>query len=107
MPEDVADFVHYCRVVRRLPDMTCSPYEHNVTACMNFLQADGITDWQTVRPPDLRRFLAAEQFLRPAPSSEVRTVAALKCFFRFRLENEYLESDPAWCAGAVKRQWTA
>jgi integrase/recombinase XerC len=43
----------------------------------------------------LRRFLADESARRPAPSSQARTVAALKCFFRFLLENEQIDRDPA------------
>jgi site-specific recombinase XerD len=41
------------------------------------------------------RFLADEATRRPAPSSQARTVAALKGFFRFLLENEQIERDPA------------
>lgn len=48
-----------------------------------------------MRPADLRRFLADEATRRPAPSSQARTVAALKCFFRFLLENEQIDRDPA------------
>jgi hypothetical protein len=60
-----------------------------------FLQNDSLSALAEVRTPDLRRFLAYEQTNRPAPSSQARTVAALKCFFRFCVENEYLERDPA------------
>jgi site-specific recombinase XerD len=47
-----------------------------------------------VRPTHLRRFLAEESTRRPAPSSQARTVAALKCFFRFLYENELIDRDP-------------
>src|SRR5581483_2248897 len=53
MQSQVDEFIRYCRLERRL-----------------------------VEPPDLRRFLAAETERRPAPSSQARTVAALKSFFR-------------------------
>jgi integrase/recombinase XerC len=43
----------------------------------------------------LRRFLAEESVRRPAPSSQSRTVAALKCFFRFLEENEQTDRYPA------------
>jgi integrase len=52
-----------------------------------------------VRPGDVRRFLADEATRRRAPSSQARTVAALKCFFRFLLENEQIERDPALGCG--------
>jgi site-specific recombinase XerD len=104
MREEVADFLHYCRIERRLADLTCSAYERDVTACLRFLQAEGTTAWAEVRPPDLRRFLADEAVRRPAPSSQARTVAALKCFFRFCVENEYLERDPALVLRTPKKR---
>jgi site-specific recombinase XerD len=39
--------------------------------------------------------LAEEQKCRPAVSSQARTTAALKCFFRFLVEGERLIRDPA------------
>src|SRR6266511_4068742 len=104
MRAEVADFLHYCRIERRLSELTCKAYERDVTACLRFLQAQGITDWAAVRPPDLRRFLADEAVRRPAPSSQARAVAALKCFFRFCVENEYLEHDPAHVLRTPKKR---
>jgi site-specific recombinase XerD len=95
MHAEVADFLHYCRIERRLADLTCAAYERDVSACVSFLEADGIDELRLVRPPDLRRFLAAEAERRPAVGSQARTVAALKCFFRFCVENESLDRDPA------------
>lgn len=95
MRAELEDFLHYCRVERRLAPLTCSAYERDVRACMTFLQRSGIDELGSVRVPDLRRFLADESLRRPAASSQARTVAALKCFFRFCVESEYLERDPA------------
>jgi len=92
---EVDDFLHFCRVERRLAPLTCSAYERDIRACMTFLSETGIGDLALVRPPDLRRFLAAEAERRPAPSSQARTIAALKGFFRFLVENEAIARDPA------------
>jgi site-specific recombinase XerD len=93
---ELDDFLRFCEVERRLAPATCRAYKRDVTACLVFLENDSrslaLCD---VRTPDLRRFLADEQSRRPAASSQSRTVAALKCFFRFCVENEYLERDPA------------
>jgi site-specific recombinase XerD len=48
-----------------------------------------------VRTPDLRAFLRAEAERRPAVGSQARTVAAVRLFFRFCLENEYVTRDSA------------
>jgi site-specific recombinase XerD len=95
MRRELADFLDYCRLERRLAPLTCSAYERDVGACLSSLEREGIVTAADVRPADLRRFLADEATRRPAPSSQARTVAALKCFFRFLLENEQIERDPA------------
>ncbi len=104
MREEVADFLHYCRIKRRLAEMTCKAYERDVRACLAFLSERGIRDLGLVRPPDLRAFLAAEAERRPALGSQTRAVAALKVFFRFCVENEYLERDPALVLRTPKKR---
>ena len=98
------DFLHHCRVERRLAPLTCSAYERDVRACMTFLQAEEVYEWAAVRPAELRRFLAAEAEHRPAPASQARTVAALKGFFRFLVENEYLDRNPALVLRTPKKR---
>ena len=75
--------------------MTCSAYERDVSACLGYLQGEGIEDLAEVKVTHLRAFLASEQNTRPAASSQARTTAALKCFFRFLVEEERLLRDPA------------
>ena len=52
----------------------------------------------------LRAFLAEEQKRRPAVSSQARTTAALKLFFRFLVEEERLVRDPALPLRTPKKQ---
>ncbi|MGH2969806.1 MAG: site-specific integrase, partial [Solirubrobacteraceae bacterium] len=104
MHRELADFLAYCRIERRLAPLTCSAYERDVGACIAFLEGQGIVTVSEVRPADLRRFLADEATRRPAPSSQARTVAALKCFFRFLLQNEQIERDPALVLRTPKKR---
>lgn len=104
METALEDFVHHCRVERRLAPLTCSAYERDVTTCMRFLQAADVHSWGEVRPPHLRRFLADEATRRPAPASQARTVAALKGFFRFLVENEEIERNPAQVLRTPKKR---
>ncbi|HMD57431.1 MAG TPA: site-specific integrase [Solirubrobacteraceae bacterium] len=87
----LADFVIFCRVERRLSGPTCKAYERDVRACLQHLRAAGISALSDVRTPGLRRFLAAEAVHRPAPSSQARRVAALRCFFRLCVESWHIE----------------
>ncbi len=100
----LSDVLIYCRVERRLADLTCKAYERDVRACLEFLRSQGIAALAEIRTPDLRRFLAQEATHRPAPSSQARTVAALRCFFRFCVESDYLERDPAHVLRTPKKR---
>jgi site-specific recombinase XerD len=93
--QELADFLRFCASERRLAPMTCSAYERDVSACLDYLQGQGIEDLGAVKVTHLRAFLAEEQKRRPAVSSQARTTAALKCFFRFLVEEERLVRDPA------------
>jgi Phage integrase, N-terminal SAM-like domain len=102
--DELDDFIHHCRIERRLAPLTCSAYERDIRACLTFLAGEGIGSWGEVRPAELRRFLAAEATHRPAPASQARTVAALKCFFRFLCEGEAIDRDPAGMLRTPKKR---
>jgi integrase len=92
---ELADFQRFCAVERQLAPTTCSAYERDVSACLGYLQGEGIRDLGEVKVTHLRAFLAAEQVRRPAVSSQARSTAALKCFVRFLVEEERILRDPA------------
>jgi site-specific recombinase XerD len=98
------DFLIFCDVERRLSPLTCRAYHRDVRACLTFLEAEGVADLTAVTVRDLRRFLADEATRRPAPSSHSRTVAALRVFFRFCVEGEYIDRDPAAILRSPKKR---
>ncbi len=104
MHQELADFVVFCAVERRLMPRTCEAYERDVRACMTYLQREGFTAWRDVGPMNLRRFLGSEANTRPAAASQARTVAALKCFFRFLTESELIARDPALVLRTPKKR---
>jgi len=91
---ELTDFLRFCASERRLAPMTCGAYKRDVSACLAYLQAEGI-ELTDVKVTHLRAFLAVEQKRRPAVASQARTTAALKCFFRFLVEEERLLRNPA------------
>jgi site-specific recombinase XerD len=92
---ELADFLRFCASERRLAPMTCAAYERDVSACLDYLQGQGIHDLGGVKVTHLRGFLAEEQKRQPAVSSQARTTAALKCFFGFLVEEERIVRDAA------------
>jgi site-specific recombinase XerD len=87
--------MRFCELERRLATKTCSAYERDVSACLAHLQGQGVRELGEVKVMHLRAFLADEQIRRPAVSSQSRATAALKCFFRFLVEEERILRDPA------------
>src|SRR6266849_5255366 len=75
-----------------------------LNALSDFLRTHGISALVEIHTPELRRFLAEESTHRPAPASQARTVAALRCFFRFCVESDYLERDPAHVLRTPKKR---
>jgi integrase/recombinase XerD len=104
--QELADFLRFCRSERRLAPMTCSAYERDVSACLAYLQGRRIEDLAEVKVTHLRAFLAEEQKRRAAVSSQARTTAALKCFFRFLVEEERIDRDPALPLRTPKKRET-
>jgi site-specific recombinase XerD len=92
--QELADFLRFCESERRLAPATCAAYERDVSACLGYLQGAGVKLVEA-RVTHLRAFLAEERRRRPAVASQARTTAALKCFFRFLVEEERLVRDPS------------
>jgi site-specific recombinase XerD len=103
---ELADFQRFCASERRLAPTTCVAYERDVRVCLDYLQGEGIRGLAEVRVTHLRAFLAEEEKRRPAVSSQARTTAALKCFFRFLVEEERIDRDPALPLRTPKKRET-
>ncbi len=42
MEDELADLLHYCRVERRLAELTCSAYDCDVRACLRLPAGGGV-----------------------------------------------------------------
>ncbi len=102
MKEELADFLRFCSVEHRLAPLTCAAYERDVSACLGYLQGEGVMNLADVRPTHLRAFLAEDAKRRPAPSSQGGATAALKSFFRFLVDDERLDRDPGATAAQAE-----
>jgi site-specific recombinase XerC len=61
MHRELADFLDYCRIERRIAPLTCSAYERDVTTCIAFLAREEIATVGEVRSAHLRRFLLVDE----------------------------------------------
>jgi site-specific recombinase XerD len=104
MIDPLSDFVIFCRVARRLAEATCDAYERDVRRCLEFLRKRGTGALSEIHTRDLRAFLADEATHRPAPSSRAHTAAAARCLFRFCVQGEYVERDPAHALRTPKKR---
>ncbi|HEV7942469.1 MAG TPA: tyrosine-type recombinase/integrase [Solirubrobacteraceae bacterium] len=104
MQNALNDYILYCRVERRLAELTWKAYERILRSCLAFLHEQGISGLAEVRTRDLRAFIADQAESRPAPSSQAQTVVAVRCFFRFCVENDYLDRDPAYVLRTPKKR---
>lgn len=104
MQDALDDYILYCRVERRLAELTWKAYERILRLLLAFLRGHGILELAEVRTRDLRAFIAEQITSRPAPSSQAQTVVAVRCFFRFCVENDYLTRDPAYVLRTPKKR---
>jgi hypothetical protein len=73
-------------------------------ACLDSVRAQEIEVLKDVRTVDLRRFIAEQAEHRPSPSSQTQTIAALRSFFRFCVESQYIDHDPAHVLHTPKKR---
>src|ERR1700739_513891 len=104
MQNALNDYIAYCRVERRLADLTWKAYERVLRGLIAFLRTQGISSLAEVHTRDLRAFLAGQAERRPAPSSQAQTVVAVLCFFRLCVESDYLDRDPAYVLRTPKKR---
>jgi predicted Zn-dependent peptidase len=51
MRDELADFLRFCAVERRLAPLTCAAYERDVLACRGYLEAQGVTEFTLAETP--------------------------------------------------------
>ena len=69
MRQELADFLGYCRIERRLAPLNCSAYERDVGTCIAFLEGEGLVAIGEVGRPCDSRPQAGRRLVRRAPPS--------------------------------------
>ncbi len=88
-------FLDYLTFERGLSDRTLSAYQHDLSKLITFLEGEGRTGPETIRPQDLREFVYGLKDAGLAPSSIRRAISSVRGYFAFLLEEGILEADPS------------
>jgi hypothetical protein len=68
----LSDFLIYCRVERRLADLTCKAYERDVRACLGFMRSQGIVPiWSLHHDSSLTRWPDPVHGSRSHPGAQI------------------------------------
>ncbi len=92
---ELTDFLRFCRSERRLAPMTCSAYERDVSACLGYLQGEGIEELAEVKVTHLRAFLAERAEHAPGRLEPGAHDAALKLLLPLPRRGGAALRDPA------------
>ncbi|MFX0537717.1 tyrosine recombinase XerC [Ornithinimicrobium sp. Y1847] len=88
-------FGHHLRVEKGRSEHTVRAYLGDVSALLDHLAADGVTDLGDVRLADLRSWLGAQGAGGAARSTISRRAAAVRTFFRWAVRTGRLGQDPS------------
>jgi integrase/recombinase XerD len=90
----IAGFIQYLSVERGLAKNTLESYGRDLKQFQAYLKEQGITDAAEITRSTLLAYMASLQKKGRASSTVCRNLAAIKSFFRFLLQEEYLVADP-------------
>ncbi len=92
--QSIDDFIAYLKVERRLSQNTVIAYSQELAKFAEFLEKGGISSLGDVTPSDVTAFLAGLRSKGLKERSVARSLAALRSFFRFLIEEGVLQSNP-------------
>lgn len=102
MQGHLAHFVTYLVAERNASRYTVRNYEREIGEFAEFAGAQGVTAWEKVDVPLLRRWLVWLSEQGYARSSIARRVTELRSFFRYLVREEVVEANPVVGLAALK-----
>jgi integrase/recombinase XerD len=87
-------FLHWARIEAGLAPLTVAAYERDLSAFVRFHGPDGSFEMTSVKPADVRRFLASEQAAGRGPGTVARRLTALRLVYRLLRSEGACASDP-------------
>jgi integrase/recombinase XerD len=90
----ITDFIHYLSVEKGLAQNTLESYGRDLDQFHTYLVEEGVHSIQGVNRNTLLGYMSFQQQSGKASSSVCRSLAAIKSFFRFLLQENILSIDP-------------
>jgi integrase/recombinase XerD len=94
MDQLLDQFLHYLVVEKGLSQNTIEAYSHGLVQFLDHLRGRKILDIREVGKVDVQGFLLALKKKSLSTKSIVRDLAAIRSFFRFLIQEGFLESNP-------------
>ncbi len=88
------EFIHYLAVEKGLAKNTLESYSRDLNQFFSYLENEGVFEIQSVERSTLLGYMSYQQQSGKASSSICRSLAAIKSFFRFLLQESTLDIDP-------------
>jgi integrase/recombinase XerD len=94
MDQLLDQFLHYLVVEKGLSQNTIEAYSHGLVRFLDHLRGRKVLDIREVGKVDVQGFLVALKKKSLSAKSIVRDLAAIRSFFRFLIQEGFLESNP-------------
>jgi tyrosine recombinase XerC len=95
MEQVIRQFLEYLEVERNYSSNTITSYETDLTALLNFLRSEGITDVRDIHKETLRAFLGNLLDKGFSNRSAARKIATLRSFFKYLRRQKLVDGNPA------------
>lgn len=104
LAETLARYLAYLRDERRLSPLTCKHYARDLDAFSRYLTEQSVTDWQAVRPDQVRSWIAQGHRRGLSPRSLQRRLSSVRGLYRFLQREGLSTADPAADISAPKQR---
>ena len=95
LEQTVEKFLAHLRIERRLSSNTTDGYQRDLSSLVDWMQAAGFADWQSLNGEALRSFMASEHRRGLGAKSLQRRLSACRSLFQWQLKHGQLKGNPA------------
>lgn len=90
----VQAYVRYLKLVRNYSPNTIEAYQRDLQYLLDYCKRVGCSPL-SLQPDDLHRFAASIHERGVVPTSQARILSGVRSFFRYLLQEQYIDSDPS------------